>query len=480
MNKNSVIKNMMWKFAERCGSQGITFMVSIILARVLSPDEYGTIALVTVFITILNVFVSSGFPNALIQKKDADELDFSTVFYFNMFSCTVMYIILYFCAPFVANFYENETLTILIRVLGIKLIISGFLAVQNAYISKKMQFKKFFYSTLSATILSGVIGTIMVYSGCGVWSLVGQTLSLVCTSTIILWFTSDFRPKLMFSIKRLKGLFSYGWKLLVFYLIDTIYTNLRSLIIGKGYSDESLAYYNKANQFPALIINNLNNSIDGVLFPVMAKIQDNIIKLKIMTRKSIKTTGYIVWPCMIGLFVCAEPLIELILTEKWLPCVPYLRLFCIIYAFKPTESANLNAIKSLGRSDLLLKLQIIKKAIGVFSIILTMNYGVFAIAVAAAIVAPIEMFINASPNKRLINYSYKEQIKDILPAILNSVFMGACIWFIQYLTLPLILILILQVLVGSTVYIVLSMIFKLEAFNTVLSLLKNIKKNEEL
>lgn len=471
---------MMWKFAERCGSQGITFMVSIILARVLSPDEYGTIALVTVFITILNVFVSSGFPNALIQKKDADELDFSTVFYFNMFSCTVMYIILYFCAPFVANFYENETLTILIRVLGIKLIISGFLAVQNAYISKKMQFKKFFYSTLSATILSGVIGTIMVYSGCGVWSLVGQTLSLVCTSTIILWFTSDFRPKLMFSIKRLKGLFSYGWKLLVFYLIDTIYTNLRSLIIGKGYSDESLAYYNKANQFPALIINNLNNSIDGVLFPVMAKIQDNIIKLKIMTRKSIKTTGYIVWPCMIGLFVCAEPLIELILTEKWLPCVPYLRLFCIIYAFKPTESANLNAIKSLGRSDLLLKLQIIKKAIGVFSIILTMNYGVFAIAVAAAIVAPIEMFINASPNKRLINYSYKEQIKDILPAILNSVFMGACIWFIQYLTLPLILILILQVLVGSTVYIVLSMIFKLEAFNTVLSLLKNIKKNEEL
>lgn len=476
LNKNNVIKNMIWKFAERCGSQGIAFVVSIILARMLSPDEYGTIALVTVFITILNVFVNSGFPNALIQKKDADDLDFSTVFYFNVFSCTLMYVILYFCAPYVANFYDNEILTNLIRILGLKLIISGLLAVQNSYISKKMQFKKFFYSTLSATIISGIVGVVMVYTGCGVWSLVGQALSLVLISMIVLWFTSDFRPKLMFSFERLKGLFSYGWKLLVSNLLETVYSNLRSLIIGKEYSESNLAYYNKGNQFPNLITYNLEDSIDNVLFSAMARAQDNIAQLKSMTRKSIKITGYIVWPCMIGLFVCGTPLIELVLTEKWLPCVPYLRLFCIMYAFKPTQTANLNAIKALGRSDLLLKLQIIKKTIGILSIVLTMNYGVYAIAVAATVVAPIEMFINASPNKHLINYSYVEQVKDILPAIAASSVMGFCVWWIQYLSLPLIVILVLQVFAGAVIYIVLSYVFKLEGFNTVLGLLKDIRK----
>lgn len=470
---------MVWKFGERCSSQGIAFIVSIILARVLSPDDYGTIALVTVFISILNVFVNSGFPHALIQKKDADDLDFSTVFYFNIVSCALMYVVLYFCAPIIANFYNNDALTNLIRVLGLKLIISGLLAVQNSYISQKMQFKKFFYSTLSATILSGIIGIAMVYIGCGVWSLVGQALSLVFISMIVLWFTSDFRPKLMFSFTRLKGLFSFGWKLLINNIIETLYTNLRSLIIGKGYSESELAYYNKAEEFPKFVIVNLNTTIDGVLFPVMAKTQDNIIQLKAMTRKSIKTTGYIVWPCMMGLLACGTPIVELILTDKWLLCVPYLRLFCIMYAFKPTQTANLNAIKALGRSDLLLKLQIIKKTIGILSIILTMNYGVYAIALAATVVAPIEMFINASPNKSLINYSYIEQVKDILPAILASVFMGFCIWWIQYLNLHSITILLMQIVVGVTVYIVVSIVFKMEIFTMILEIIKKLIKNNK-
>lgn len=471
---------MMWKFAERSASKGVSFIVSIILARALSPDEYGTIALVTVCIEVLDVFVNSGFPIALIQKKDADDLDFSTVFYFNVVSCTFMYVLLYFCAPLVANFYQNQELTGLIRVLGLKLLVSGLFAVQNSYISKKMQFKKFFYATLSATVLSGIIGVVMVYNGCGVWSLVGQSLSLVFISMSILWVVSEFRPKMMFSFDRLKGLFSYGWKLFVATLFETIYTNLRSLIIGKKYSEVDLAYYNKANQFPNLIITNLNNSIDSVLFPTMARVQDDIVQIKMITRKSIKTTGYIVWPCMIGLFVCATPLIELVLTEKWLSCVPYLRLFCIMYAFKPTQTANLNAIKALGRSDLFLKLQVIKKTIGILSIILTMNYGVYAMAVAATVVAPIEMFINASPNKHLINYSYAEQTKDILPAIVASSVMGFFVWWIQYLWLPLIVILLLQVLAGVSIYIALSYVFRLEGFSTILGLFKDIKNKGTL
>ncbi len=473
MNKNNVIINMIWRFAERCGSQGINFVVAIILARVLSPDEYGTVALVTVFITILQVFVNAGFPNALIQRKNATELDFSTMFYFNMFACTVLYGVLYLAAPTIAAFYENEALINIVRVLGLRLIIAGLLAVQNAYVQRNMQFKKYFYATLTGSILSGVVGIGMVYGGCGVWALVGQSLTAVGTNTIILWFTSGFKPKLIFSFESLKSLFSYAWKLLVANLVDKIYINLRSLIIGKVYSTSDLAYYNKGEDFPKLIINNLNTSIDSVLFPSMSRAQDDVTRLKSMTRRSIKTTGYLVWPCMVGLIVCADPLIQFLLTDTWLPTVPFMRLFCLSYAFMPMQTANQNAIKALGRSDIYMKLQITGKVVGIITILLTMQIGVLAIAAGTVGVAIFEMLVKAAPNKKFIGYGYGEQLKDVLPSMLLAIFMGCCVWWLQYLDLSLALILAIQAITGAAIYFALSAVFKFETFALLLELLNN-------
>lgn len=476
MNKRNVVVNIFWKFAERCGNTGINFVVAIILARLLTPEEYGTIALVTVFITILQVFTQSGFGTALIQKKNADDLDFSTVFYFQLGFSILLYGLLYIVAPYIAELYGDSIYVSLLRVLGLKVIIVGVLNVQNARTSKTMQFKKFFYATTIGSVVSAIVGIGMAYAGCGVWALVGQTLSVSLVNTMVLWFIVDFRPQLQFSLQRLKNLFSFGWKILASELLNTIYLNLQNLIIGKMYSAESLAFYNKGTDFPKFLVTNLNTSINAVLLPVMSSIQDDKKKLKEATRKSLRTSSYLVWPCMMGLMVCAEPLVTIVLTEKWLPCVPYLRMACIIYGFTPIQSANMSAIKSVGRSDTFLKLQIVKKVIGIISILLTVNFGVFAIALAGTIVAPIESIINASPNKKLLDYGYVEQLKDFLPSIFLAGAMGICVWWIQYFNMPNITILILQVVIGAIIYIVLSIIFKIDSFYEIWNMLKEIMR----
>ena len=335
MSSTNVITNFFWRFLERCGAQGVTFIVSIVLARLLDPTVYGTVALVTIFTTIMQVFVDSGMGNALIQKKDADDLDFSSVFYFNMAMCSVLYLIMFFAAPFIASFYRMPELTAIVRVLSFVVVISGVKNVQQAYVSRHLMFKRFFFSTLGGTIGAAVIGIAMAYLGFGVWALVAQMLFNAAVDTTILWITVKWRPKKMFSFQRLKSLFSYGWKLLASSLIDTVYNDLRQLIIGKKYSSGDLAYYNQGKKFPQLIVTNINTSIDSVLLPTMSKAQDDMAAVRSMTRRAIKTSTFLMMPAMIGLAVCAEPLVQLILTEKWLPCVLFLRIFCITYAFYP-------------------------------------------------------------------------------------------------------------------------------------------------
>ena len=281
-NRKNITKNFFWRFAERCGAQGIAFVVSIVLARLLAPEAYGIIALVTVFTNILNVFVDSGMGNALIQRKNADDTDFSTVFFFNMLLCTVLYMGMFVAAPWIAAFYKDPELTGVIRVLSLTLIISGVKNVQQAYVSRTMQFKKFFFSTLGGTIGSAVIGIAMAYAGFGVWALVAQQIFNQAVDTIILWITVKWRPKLKFSFKRLKKLFAYGWKLLVSSLLDTVYNNIRQVIIGKVYSSADLAYYNKGKHLPYLVITNVNVAIDSVLFPAISSKQDEIDRVKAM------------------------------------------------------------------------------------------------------------------------------------------------------------------------------------------------------
>lgn len=471
--KENTIKNFIWRFAERCGAQGISFIVSIVLARLLLPEIYGTVALITVFTTILQVFVDSGLGTALIQKKNADDLDFSTVFYFNFIVCVLVYTGLFFAAPWVAEFYGRPELTPLMRVSGLLLIISGVKNIQQAYVARNMLFKRFFYATIGGTIFSAFVGIYIACKGGGAWALVAQQLSNAAIDTLILWITVKWRPQWVFSFERLKGLLSYGWKLLVSGLIDTIYNNIRPLIIGRFYSSADLAFYKKGGQFPELIVANINASIDSVLLPVLSREQDNQSRVKSMTRKAIRTGSYIIWPMMVGLAVVAEPLISLVLTDKWLPCVPFLRVFCFTYALWPIHTANLNAINAMGRSDVFLKLEIIKKVVGLIAIAVTLPFGVFALALGGVVTGPIGAMINAYPNKKLLNYSFREQCWDMIPFLLMSAVMGICVWPIQYAALPRLAVIILQIIVGAAVYVLESKIFRIDVFYDCLTAVEN-------
>ncbi len=467
-----MIGNLLWRFGERCGAQGVAFVVQIVLARLLAPEVYGVIALVTVFTTILNVFVDSGFGNALIQKKDADDLDFSTVFYFNIVICFFLYILMFAVAPWIAKFYNDLSLTPVIRVLSLTLVISGVKNVQQAYVSRTMQFKRFFFATLGGTVGAAVLGIAMAYCGFGVWALVAQQIFNTTVDTIILWLTVKWRPKLMFSLSRLKGLFSFGWKLLVSSLLDTMYRDLRQLIIGKLYTTADLAQYNRGNQFPNLIVANVNTSIDSVLLPVMSNVQDCADEVKSMTRRAIKISTYVMAPLMMGLAFAGEPIVRLVLTDKWLPCVPFMQIFCITYMFYPVHTANLNAIKAMGRSDLYLKLEVVKKIVGLVVLLSTMWFGVMIMAYSLLFTSILSQIINSWPNKKLLNYSYLEQLKDILPGILLAVVMGCCIYPIQWLGLPDALTLLIQIPLGAVIYIAGSAMLKLDSFTYLWDIIK--------
>lgn len=464
MNQKSVFYNLFWRFAERCGAQAVSLVVSIILARLLAPEAYGTIALAMVFINILQVFVDSGMGTALIQKKDADDLDFSSVFYFNIAACLVLYAGLFLAAPSIAQFYGDPALTALVRALSLTVVVSGVRNIQQSYVSRHLLFKRFFFSTIGSTLASAVVGIAMAYAGFGVWALVGQSLSNVVTGTIILWATVPWRPRRMFSWQRLKGLLSFGWKLLVSSLLDTGYNNLRSLIIGKLYSSADLAYYNQGDKLPNLVITNINTSIDSVLLPTMANAQDDSARVRSMTRRAIKTSTYVMAPLMMGLAACAEPLIRLILTEKWLPCVPYLRIFCITYMFWPIHTANLNAIKALGRSDLFLKLEIVKKVVGMTILLCTMRHGVMAIAYSLLLSSVLSQIINSWPNRKLLRYHYLNQLADILPALLLACAMGLAVYCIQFLGWGDLPTLCVQVPVGAALYLAGSALLRLDSF----------------
>lgn len=473
ITKQKVFSNMIWRFLERTGAQLVALIVSIVLARILTPEDYGTIALLLVFINILNVFVDSGLGTALVQKKDADNVDFSTVFYANVCFCIVLYTIMFFFAPLIAKFYKNESLVSLIRVLSITILISGVKNIQQSYVSKTLQFKKFFFATLVGTITAAVVGIWMAYHGFGVWALVAQQLTNLGIDTILLWITVKWRPDFVFSFKRLKGLFSYGWKLLASAILDTVYTNLRQLIIGKKYSAEDLAFYTKGELFPKAIAGNLNNAIDSVLLPTMATEQDNQERVKAMTRRAIKTSTYCMSPLMLGLAACSPSIIHILLTDKWMPCVPYMIIFCITYCFFPIHTANLNAIKAVGRSDLFLKFEIVKKIVGLTITLISMWFGVMVMAYSLLLSSLLSQIINSWPNKKLLKYGYLEQIKDILPGLLLALVMALIVSLVNLLSISYILKLVIQIPLGIVIYIGGSKLFKLDSYTYILDIIKS-------
>ena len=473
--KQTVFSNLIWRFMERCGAQVVAFVVSIVLARLLDPALYGRIALVTVITSILNVFVDSGMANALIQKKDTDDLDYSSVFYFNVAFCLVLYLGLFLAAPLLSRFYHDSSLVPVFRVLGLTIVISGVKNVQQAYVAKTMQFRRFFFSTLGGTVLSAIVGITMAYRGFGIWALVTQQVLNAAVNTAILWLTVGWKPRRIFSLERLKGLVSYGWKILVSGLLDTVYLKLYQLVVGLRYTEADLAFYNKADQMPLLLVENINNSIDSVLLPVLSAEQDSRESVRAMTQRAIKTSTYIMMPLMAGLAVCAEPLIRLLLTEKWLPCVPYMRIFCIVYAFYPLHTANLSAIKALGRSDIFLKLEVLKELVSIVLLLVTMRYGVYAIALGLLVSSVASQLINSWPNRKMLGYTYPQQLRDMAPAILLSLLMAACVWPIQRLGLSDFVTLLIQVPLGVAVYAGVSAALKLESFRFLLEVIARLR-----
>ncbi len=455
-NSNKIVNNFLWRFLERWGAQGVTVVVSIILARILGPEVFGTLALVTAFTTILQVFIDSGLGTALIQKKNADDLDFSSVFWFNICICVILYFLMFFLAPVIASFYSRPELTSVIRVLSLILIISGVKNIQQAYVSRHLLFKKFFFSTLGGTIGAAIVGISMALLGYGVWALVAQYLFNATIDTVILWITVKWRPKREFSFVRFKTLFSYGWKMLISGLIDTFYNQLRSLIIGKYYSSEDLAFYTKGDQFPNYAVQNINAAMNSVLLPVLSQRQDDIVSVKSATRKVIRTSSFIIWPLMIGLCVIADKFVLVVLGEEWRESILFLRILCFSQVLQPLQTTNLSVIKALGRSDLHLILEIIKKTIAVVIVIISATFNVKAIAVGAVIYSLIAAVINSFPNRKLIDYSYKEQILDIVPFVWMSVVMGMFVYVVGLIPISAILSLCLEMIVGAFVYYALS------------------------
>lgn len=471
---NSVFSGLGWTFGERFFAQGVTFIVSIIIARILNPEEYGIISLVLVFINLANVFVENGFGESLIQKQGTTKEDFSTIFWCTFIFSVILYIILFFSAPFVAIFYNDGQIILIIRVLSLKLIFASINTIQRAYVSKYLQFKKFFFSTLGSTLLSGIVGVILAYTGCGVWALVVQYLVNSAVSTMIMLITVNWHPKFVFEKKEALKLLSYSWKVTSGAFINSLYIELRSLIIGKVYGAADLAYYNKGNQFPNFMITNINSAVSTVFFPVMARMQNNIFELKYFARKTIKTSSYIIFPIAAGLISVSEVLIKVLLTDKWLPCVIYIQILSIFYAVQPLQSINWQILKAVGRSDLCLKLEIIKKIIGFFLIFATMFISVEALAWSTALFAIISMIINMIPNKKIIGYSLLEQIIDVLPSLFLSIFMGVIVLALDCLSMiPALLLLIIKIMIGIIFYLGMSYILKLESLYTILDAVKS-------
>lgn len=478
--KPNIGSALLWKLLERFGVQGTQFVLQIILARLLSPEHYGALSLMVIFTTLANVFIQNGFNTALIRAKDVKEEDYSSVFWVSLGIAATLYAVIFFAAPWIGRFYEMPDIVLPLRILALMLLPGAFNSVQLAKVSREMNFRKVFVSNVAGILIAGGAGIAIALLGGGLWALVLQTILNIFVACFVMMLTVKWRPRLVCDLRRVKELFSFGWKMLVSGLIDTLYQDLRSLVIGKKYDSGTLGYYNRGKQFPQFIINAINSSVQSVLLPAMASEQDETAKVKALMRNSITISSYVIFPLMAGLAGVAAPLVQLLLTDKWLPCVPYMQIYCFTLAFYPVHTCNLQAINAMGRSDIFLKLEIIKKLYGLAALVVAVFcfQSPLAIAMTGIFTSLVGSFVNAAPNKKLIGYSYLEQMKDILPALLLSLAMLAAVLAVALLPLGNLLTLVAQVLVGIAVYLLLSMVFRLRAFHLLLQLVKHAKNKK--
>lgn len=476
ITRSTIIKSILWKYLEKSGTQGVSFIVSIVLARLIGPREFGLIAIVLIMVELSNVIVDGGFNSALIQKKNPTSSDFSTILYVSLAVSLILYALLYVTAPYIALFYSEPRLTDIVRILCLILFIKAFNSVQNAYVSKNMLFKKAFLCNFSASLFSGAIGVLMAYLGFGIWALVTQQIMLQLGVCTIMWLYVRWRPTLAFSKTALFTLFSFGWKIFMTNTLVALSKNVRGLFIGKMFGASDLAFFERGKQFPHIIIDNLSATIQSVLFPVFANKQDDTETVKVLLRRSIKTYGLLVFPVMIALIVMAKPVIILVLTEKWLPTLPFVQIFSLAYLLMPIQTANMQVITALGRSDLLLKMEIGKKVLEFAILIVSLMMGVYAVAWGVVLYVMLSFFINLYPNRRLINYGYTEQFKDMVPMLLLSLVMGILMYIPSFYISSIWLLICTQIMIGVLSYSLMCYFFHIEAFVFVIELIKKYKK----
>jgi len=448
--RNTTIKGVGWSFADNFINVGVTFVVSLILARLLSPEEYGLIGIISIFIAILNCIVDSGFSNALIRKKDADNLDYNTVFNFNLLFSVVLSLGLFLSAKAIGRFFNQAELVPLTRAMSSVVIINALAIIQRTILVRNIDFKTQTKCSLIASITSGLVGIIMAFCGCGVWSLVAQQIVRAGLNTLGLWIWNKWRPTLQFSWERFKSLFDYGWKLLVSSLIDTTWNQAYNMVIGKCYSAETLGLYTRAHQFPNLCSSNLTTVIQRVSFPTLSKIQDEKERLKSAYRRIIKITMLVTFVLVLGMAGSAKSMIQVLVGDKWLACVPFLQLICFQMMLYPLHALNLNMLQVQGRSDLFLKLEIIKKIIALVPLLLGIFVNIYWMLGGSIVTGCISYWLNAKFSGPFIDYSIKQQVSDIIPSFTIAIIMAAIVYAMSFIQISPFILFPLQIIVGAT------------------------------
>lgn len=470
--KHKTKTGLIWSAVDRFSGQAIQFVLGIFLARLLSPNDYGIIGMLTIFLAVSDSIVDSGFGNALIQKKNRNQTDYSTVFYFNSIVGILLYIILFIAAPYIANFYNMPILCPVTRVMALNLVFNSLMIVQNTRLTIELNFKLIMEIKLIAHIIAGAIALYMAYCGLGVWALVLQMVSSNFIICVLFWILAKWRPSFNFSWDSFKSLFSFGSKLLVTGLYGPIYNNINTLIIGKFYSSASLGFYTRAQTFVQFPSSNITQIISRVSYPVLSSMQDNDDKLRITYRRLIKNTYFIVFPLMLGLMMVSESVIKLLLTEKWLECVPYMQILCVSMAFYPICSYNINLLLVKGKSGLHLKLDLCKKIVGLLVLSFTAFISIEAICWGTMINALFSWVITAYFSGRLIGLNIKSQIKDILPSFIITLLMCICIYILPDWALSSFMMLIIKILVGAIIYVCISFFFNTKSLKEVFEIRK--------
>lgn len=477
--KKKAISGLGWSFLDLIANQGIQFIIQVILARLLLPKDFGIIGMITLFIAISNSIIDSGFSNALIREQQASQEDYSTVFYFNLVMALIMYGVLFLSADTISIFFKEPELIFILRVLSLTLIINSFGLIQRTILIKNIDFKTQTRISIISSIVSGTVAIIFAYMGYGVWSLVIRILLLQFIQSLLLCLVNRWVPSLIFKIDSFKRLFGFGWKLLASGLINTLYENLYFLVIGRGFSTLELGYYTNASKLRDTASQSITSSVQRVSYPVLSSIEGDNDKLKLVYKKIIKNAVFITFPMMIGLAAIATPLISLLFGDKWMPSIYYFQVLCFAGMLLPLHAINLNILQVKGRSDLFLKLEIIKKVIALtaIAIVMFMGFGIKGLLWAAVLNSYIAYFINSYFSAELLAYSTKQQIRDIMPIFTAAILMGVIV-YISGLVLPdnNLVKLIAEIIIGFLSYVGISKITKIEELNTVYDLIGSLLK----